>query len=209
MWDGMFRAELYDQKHKMNGSSVALTVFAVGRLVPALPLGPQRSMKVIQVAGHSRWQEVSMTRMKTIAETIASDIRHHSTHVFCMDVDQAFAGRFGSEALGDSVALLHAYYYRLPKLLYTYDYNPKSTAYMATGDFYYHAAVFGGSCASVQAATEACYRGILRDKGNGVEARWHDESHLNKYFWLHKPSKLLSPEYCWDPLIGQRKDIRC
>ena len=33
MWDGMFKADQYDQTHRTNGSSVALTVFAVGRWV--------------------------------------------------------------------------------------------------------------------------------------------------------------------------------
>ncbi|XP_010835392.1 PREDICTED: alpha 1,3-galactosyltransferase 2 [Bison bison bison] len=47
-----------------------------------------------------------------------------------------------------------------------------------------------------------------RDRARGLEARWHDESHLNKFFWLHKPAKLLSPEFCWSPDIGRRAEIR-
>ncbi|XP_036957095.1 alpha-1,3-galactosyltransferase 2-like isoform X2 [Acanthopagrus latus] len=241
LWDGMFDPDLYDQTHRNEGTSVALTVFAVGRYLeayletflnsseqhfmlglpvtyyvftdlpekmPDIKLAPQRSIKVIKVERHSRWQDVSMMRMKTISEVIESDIRHHCTHVFCFDVDQVFTGRFGSEAVGDSVALLHAYFYRLPRNLYTYDRNPKSKAYMEVGDFYYHAAVFGGSWKWVKALTEACYQGIMEDKKNKVEALWHDESHLNKYMWLHKPSRVLSPEYCWDPNIGNRSEIR-
>lgn len=241
IWDGMFLPELYDQMHKHSGSSVALTVFAIGRYMdaylqpflrsaerhfmlglpvtyyvftdqpekmPQITLAPQRSIKVVEVERHHRWQDISMMRMKSIADTIDAEIRHHATHVFCFDVDQVFTGRFGSETLGESVALLHAYYYHLPKFLYTYDRNPKSQAYMERGDFYYHAAVFGGTWQSVKALTEACYQGVMRDKENKVEALWHDESHLNKYMWLHKPSRVLSPEYCWDNLIGYRKDIR-
>lgn len=176
--------------------------------IPDIKLAPQRSMKVIKVERHSRWQDVSMMRMKAISDIIESDIRHRCTHVFCFDVDQLFTGRFGSEALGDLVALLHAHYYRLPKVRFTYDRNPKSKAYMESGDFYYHAAVFGGSWKSVKALTEACYQSIMEDKKNNVEALWHDESHLNKYMWLHKPSRLLSPEYCWDTSIPDRRDIR-
>lgn len=241
IWEGMFDPKRYDQAHKKEGSSVALTVFAVGRYVdayletflisserhfmlglpvsyyvftdtpekvPNIKLGPQRSLKVIKVKKHSRWQDISMMRMRSISEVIESDIRHHSTHVFCFDVDQEFTGRFGSEALGESVALLHAYYYHLPKTWYTYDRNPRSKAYMESGDFYYHAAVFGGTWKSVKALTDSCYRSIMEDKQNNVEAMWHDESHLNKYLWLHKPTRILSPEYCWDTYIGNRKDIR-
>ncbi|XP_069008085.1 alpha-1,3-galactosyltransferase 2-like [Embiotoca jacksoni] len=241
IWEGMFDPYLYDQMHKQKESSVALTVFAVGRYldayleaflnssenhfmlglpvsyyvftdmpekVPNIKLGPRRNLKVIKVERHSRWQDISMMRMKTISDMIELDIRYHCTHIFCFDVDQVFTGRFGSEALGDSVALLHAHYYHLPKMLFTYDHNTKSKAYMETGDFYYHAAIFGGSWRSIKALADACYQSIMEDKQNNVEALWHDESHLNKYFWLHKPSRVLSPEYCWDTSIGYRRDIR-
>lgn len=176
--------------------------------VPQVKLAPQRILKVFKVERYSRWQDISMMRMKTLTEMIESDIQHHHTHIFCFDVDQVFTGRFGSEALGDLVALLHAYFYHTPKRFFTYDQNPESKAYMKRGDFYYHAAVFGGSCKSVKALTEACYQNIMADKENNVEALWHDESHLNKYFWLHKPTRVLSPEYCWDRDIGYRRDIK-
>nr|XP_033486181.1 N-acetyllactosaminide alpha-1,3-galactosyltransferase-like [Epinephelus lanceolatus]XP_033486189.1 N-acetyllactosaminide alpha-1,3-galactosyltransferase-like [Epinephelus lanceolatus] len=241
IWEGMFDPKLYDQNHIQNQTSVALTVFAVGRYldtylktfltsaeqhfmlglqvtyyvftdqpekVPNIKLGPQRSLKVIQVEKQSRWQDISMMRMKTISDAIESEIRHHCRYVFCFDVDQVFKGRFGSEALGDSVALLHAWFYKLPKHKFTYDRNPKSKAFMETGDYYYHAALFGGLSENVKNLADFCFLGIMEDKGNNVEALWHDESHLNKYFWLHKPSRLLSPEYCWDQIIGENSDIR-
>ncbi|XP_042345681.1 alpha-1,3-galactosyltransferase 2-like [Plectropomus leopardus] len=240
IWEGMFDPSLYDRKHIQNNSSVALTVFAVGRYldaylntfltsaeqhfmlglqvtyyvftdlpekVPKIKLGPHRSLRVIQVEKHSRWQDISMMRMKTISDAIESEIRHHCNYIFCFDVDQEFKGRFGSEALGDSVALLHAWFYKLPKYQFTYDRNPKSKAYMETGDYYYHAALFGGLLENVKDLADHCFLGIMEDKENNVEARWHDESHLNKYFWLHKPSRLLSPEYCWDGVIAENSDI--
>ncbi|XP_037550472.1 N-acetyllactosaminide alpha-1,3-galactosyltransferase, partial [Nematolebias whitei] len=157
VWELMFNANLFDQKHKKANTSVAVTVFAVGRYLEAylktfitsaerhfmlgLPvtyyvftdspesvsnfvLGPQRKLKVVRVDKYSRWQDISMMRMKTISETIENELRHSFTHVFCFDVDQEFKGRFGSEALGESVAMLHAHYYKLPKNRFTYDRNP-------------------------------------------------------------------------------------
>ncbi|KAK2919898.1 hypothetical protein Q8A73_002102 [Channa argus] len=240
IWERMFDPNLYDQSHVQHQSSVALTVFAVGRYldaylntflisaeqhfmlalpvtyyvftdqpekVPNIKLAPKRNMKVMKVEKHSRWQDISMMRMKTISEAIETEIRHQFKYVFCFDVDQEFKGRFGTEALGDSVALLHAHFYKLPKDMFTYDRNPKSKAFMETGDYYYHAAIFGGSWDNVKKLADACYLSIMDDKINDVEALWHDESHLNKYFWLHKPSRLLSPEYCWDRSIGNNRDI--
>ncbi|XP_060924582.1 N-acetyllactosaminide alpha-1,3-galactosyltransferase-like [Limanda limanda] len=240
MWNGTFDGKAYDELHIQLRSSVALTVFAVGRYldayckdfltsaeqhfmsglpvtyyvftdlpekVPQIELGPQRSLKVIKVKMYTRWQDISMMRMSMISDLIESEIASSFRYIFCFDVDQVFEARFGSEALGDSVALLHAHYYKLPKDRFTYDRNKKSTAFMETGDFYYHAAIFGGLCANVKNLTDACYLSIMEDKINEVEALWHDESHLNKYFWLNKPSKLLPPEYCWDYSIGDRSDI--
>ncbi|XP_029008199.1 alpha-1,3-galactosyltransferase 2-like [Betta splendens] len=197
------------ERYFMKGLPVTYYVFTDSpEKVPKFNLAPQRSMKVNKVPKHSRWQDISMMRMKTISDFIESDIRRGHSHVFCFDVDQVFTGRFGSEALGDLVALLHAYFYRLPKNFYTYDQNPLSKAYMESGDYYYHAAIFGGSCDSVKALTDACYQNIMADKENNVEALWHDESHLNKYFLFHKPTRVLSPEYCWDTAIGYRRDIK-
>ncbi|XP_035484618.1 N-acetyllactosaminide alpha-1,3-galactosyltransferase-like isoform X3 [Scophthalmus maximus] len=196
------------EQHFMLGLPVTYYVFTdLPEMVPNIELGPHRSLKVIKVAKHSRWQDISMMRMKTISEAIAAEICHNFTYVFCFDVDQEFKGRFGSEALGDSVALLHAHYYKRPQNMFTYDRNSKSKAYMETGDFYYHAAIFGGAWENVKNLTDSCYLSIMEDKLNNVEALWHDESHLNKYFWLNKPSKLLSPEYCWDQSIGDWRDI--
>lgn len=240
IWEGMFDRRLLDRKHIRENSTVALTVFAVGRYldaylktfltsaeqhfmlglpvtyyvftdlphrVPNIALAPQRHLRVIKVSKHNRWQDVSMMRMKTISEAIESELRHLFRYVICFDVDQEFTGRFGSEALGESVALLHAHYYKTEEPTFTYDRNPKSKAFMKTGDFYYHAAVFGGTWENVKHMADACYLNILEDKLNKVEALWHDESHLNKYFWIHKPTRLLSPEYCWDQGIQDTSDI--
>lgn len=242
MWEGMFDGEVYDKAHRAANSSVALTVFAIGRYmeaylkafitsaekhfmiglpvtyyiftdtpeeVPPFKLGPERTMKVLYVPRYSRWQDISMMRMRTISKIIESEISYKFPYIYCLDVDSVFQGRFGSEALSESVTLLHSWLYNLPKNRFTYDKNPQSKAYMETGDYYYHAAVFGGTWRSVKALVDYCYHGIREDKKNNVEALWHDESHLNKYFWLHKPTKVLSPEYYWDIVeFGTRPEIR-
>ncbi|XP_030629940.1 alpha-1,3-galactosyltransferase 2-like [Chanos chanos] len=194
--------------HFMVGFPVTYYVFTdAPENVPDIQLAEDRKLKVIKIEKRYHWPEISMVRMRIIADFIKSELHDPKQFIFCMDVDQEFVGRFGSEALGDSVALLHAHFYKRSLREFTYDRNPKSRAYMNEGDFYYHAAIFGGSLQNVKKLTEACDEAMMADKTNGVEALWQDESHLNKYFWINKPSKLLSPEYCWDRSIGDRRDI--
>uniref|UniRef100_H2L5L3 Alpha 1,3-galactosyltransferase 2 n=1 Tax=Oryzias latipes TaxID=8090 RepID=H2L5L3_ORYLA len=229
VWELMFNPDLYDRRHQEAKTTVALTVFAVGRYldaylntfltsaekhfmvglpvtfyvftdqpekVPNITLAPLRHLNVIKVERYSRRQDISMMRMKTVLDIIEKELRHNFNYVFCLDEDQELKRRLGSEALGESVAVLHVYYYKLPKTQFTYDRNPKCKAYMTEGDYYYHAAVFGGSCDAVKALVDYCYLSTMEDKLNDVEALWHDESHLNKYFWLNRPMPTVIVEQC-------------
>ncbi|KAK9518539.1 hypothetical protein VZT92_023845 [Zoarces viviparus] len=196
----MFDPNLFDQKHIQSQSSVALTVFAVGKYLDVylgnfITSAEKHFMLGLQVTYYVFTDQADKVPIIELGPRRS------------LKVIQEFKGRFGSEALGDSVALVHAWYYKLPKDKFTYDRNPKSKAYMETGDYYYHAAIFGGLCDNVKDLADYCFLGIMEDKLNNVEALWHDESHLNKYFWLHKPSRLVSPEYCWDPVINEKRDI--
>ncbi|XP_026541616.1 N-acetyllactosaminide alpha-1,3-galactosyltransferase-like isoform X2 [Notechis scutatus] len=177
--------------------------------VPKVKLDPQRTLKLIWVKQHNRWQDISMMRMKTIGDLIEQRIRFEVDFLFCMDVDQVFRSHYGVETLDTSVAQLHAWFYKAQRNLFTYERRPESAAHIPyeEGDYYYHGAVFGGTPLQVLNLTRQCYQGILQDKRREVEAIWHDESHLNKYFLLNKPTKLLSPEYCWDYKIGPQPQI--
>ncbi|XP_007979366.1 alpha-1,3-galactosyltransferase 2 [Chlorocebus sabaeus] len=199
------------EQHFMAGQSVVYYVFTERPgAVPRVALGPGRRLRVELVVRERRWQDVSMARMRTLHAALGGRLGREAHFVFCMDVDQHFSSTFGPEALAESVAQLHSWHYHWPRWLLPFERDAHSAAAMAQGegDFYYHAAVFGGSVAALRDLTAHCARGLAWDRARGLEARWHDESHLNKFFWLHKPAKVLSPEFCWSPDLGPRAEIR-
>ncbi|KAL4662566.1 hypothetical protein H8957_014447 [Semnopithecus entellus] len=199
------------EQHFMAGQRVVYYVFTERPgAMPRVALGPGRRLRVERVVRERRWQDVSMARMRTLHAALGGRLGREARFVFCMDVDQHFSGTFGPEALAESVAQLHSWHYHWLRWLLPFERDAHSAAVMARGEgyFYYHAAVFGGSVAALRDLTAHCARGLAWDRARGLEARWHDEGHLNKFVWLHKPAKVLSPEFCWSPDLSPRAEIR-
>nr|XP_036863698.1 globoside alpha-1,3-N-acetylgalactosaminyltransferase 1 isoform X7 [Manis javanica] len=168
--------------------------------IPRVPLGPGRRLSVLHIQKNSRWEEISTRQMEIIGQHIAETAHREVDYVFSVNVDMVFRNPWGPETLGHLVAAIHPGYYSVPRHQFPYERRPSSTAFVADseGDFYYGGAVFGGRVASVYEFTRGCYMAILTDKANGIIAAWQEESHLNRSFISHKPSKVLSPEYLWD-----------
>ncbi|XP_062062850.1 histo-blood group ABO system transferase 2-like [Lepus europaeus] len=194
------------EQHFMVGHRVTYYVFTDRPAdVPRVPLREGRRLAVLAVRSHARWQDVSMHRMETISRFSEQRFRHEVDYLVCADVDMKFRDHVGVEILSPLFGTLHPGFYRADRQAFTYERRPRSQAYIPPdeGDFYYMGALFGGSVAEVQRLTSACHQAMVLDKANGIEAVWHDESHLNKYLLYHKPTKVLSPEYLWDQqLLG-------
>ncbi|XP_003407451.1 globoside alpha-1,3-N-acetylgalactosaminyltransferase 1 isoform X2 [Loxodonta africana] len=185
----------------MRGYRVSYYVFTDDpAAIPHVLLGPGRLLSVIPIQGYSRWEEISMRRMETISQHIAKRAHREVDYLFCLDVDMVFRNPWGPETLGDLVAAIHPGYYAVSRPQFPYERRRVSTAFVEDneGDFYYGGAVFGGQVARVYEFTRGCHMAILADKANGIMAAWQEESHLNRRFISHKPSKVLSPEYLWD-----------
>lgn len=175
--------------------------------VPKTYMRSGMSITTLQVTKRARWQDISMLRMMDLRDLVLPLAHDQVDYLFCMDVDQIFTSNYGPETLGDLVAQLHSGYYLASREEFPYEDNPLSAAYISPsmGMFYYHGAVFGGKPGHLTNLTSSCLRNILKDKKNDLEAVWHDESHLNRYLTLeHLPSKVLSPEYCWDNRLWLR-----
>ncbi|XP_037347298.2 histo-blood group ABO system transferase [Talpa occidentalis] len=200
------------EQHFMAGHRVTYYVFTDRPAdVPRVPLAPGRRLEVLEVPASKRWQDVSMRRMEMISHACEQRFGHEVDYLVCMDVDMRFGARVGTEILAPLFGTLHPGFYGAARGSFTYERRPQSRAYIPKdeGDFYYAGGFFGGSVAEVQRLTTACHQATMADKANGIEAVWHDESHLNRYLLYHKPAKVLSPEYLWDQqLLGTRPFLR-
>ncbi|XP_062380789.1 globoside alpha-1,3-N-acetylgalactosaminyltransferase 1-like isoform X2 [Sardina pilchardus] len=199
------------EKHYMLGYGVHYYVFTDQMdKVPQVALASGRSLTVLPVPSFSRWQEISLRRMEFIRKAIEDHIRHEAHFIFCTDVDMVFESRFGAEAFGELVATIHNGWYLTGRNELPYERRTASQAYVpkGQGDFYYGGALYGGHVDVVHRLTSTCEEQLSIDKQKSIEAAWQEESHLNRYFILHKPTKLLSPEYLWDKAKGPEKWLR-
>lgn len=99
-------------------------------------------------------------------------------------------------------------------IFYTYDRNPKSTAYIPynCGRAYVSGGLNGGTSSAFLALCHELERRTEQDLANGVIARWHDESQLNRYAAERSDYRLLTPAYWypegWDLPFEQKITVR-
>ncbi|XP_023148306.2 globoside alpha-1,3-N-acetylgalactosaminyltransferase 1-like isoform X1 [Amphiprion ocellaris] len=178
--------------------------------VPQVKMAAGRQLTVMPVPSSNRWQEISARRMELIQTLIEKKLRNHTDYIFCLDVDSKFHGRWGTESLGGLVAVIHPGYYRNERSKFPYERRPASRAYVAPGegDFYYCGGAFGGLLQEVHLLAKTCRQNFEADAKVGIEAAWQEESHLNRYMWINKPSKVLSPEYLWQDFKSKNPEIQ-
>ena len=93
----------------------------------------------------------------------------------------------------------HPGYYGKKPFEYPYDRNKKSLAYIPwnCGKRYVIGAMFGGRRENFIEMAKILKSNIEEDLKKNIIARWHDESHLNRYIVCRKDVRYLSPSYCY------------
>jgi len=96
----------------------------------------------------------------------------------------------------DMVGINHPGQYMLSNTEFTYDRDPNSLAYIPLGEgkYYYQGCLFGGTKDAFLKMSKELQQNIDIDLSKDIIALWHDESHLNNYFYNHPP-KTLDPSY--------------
>lgn len=120
----------------------------------------------------------------------------NSNALFLQDIDESILPDNGCE-LVNGVWPIHrrictSYHY------YPYERNKKSLAYVAPFHkpyTYYMGGIHGGTANAFLEMSEVLNRNIQIDLENGIVAKVHDQSHINKYLRSHS-CKPLGKEYC-------------
>lgn len=120
-------------------------------------------------------------------------------YIFFINANMRFLQPVNEEVLPNKEGLLvvkHPGFFNKNREEFTYDTNPKSSAYISPdqGQYYFMGGFNGGKAESYLKLIETLYININTDLENEIIALWHDESHLNKYM-LDKTAKILDPSF--------------
>jgi len=174
-------------KHFCPNDEVTYFIFTEG-VVPAYP-------NVVKFH-HERVGWPYDTMMRCAMYLKHSDELKKMDYLFACDADMLFVDTVGEEIFSERVATQHPGFVGKRG---TYETSPQSTACVRKneGEYYFAGGFYGGSAQEFLRMTRTMVTNIFADLDKDIIAIWHDESHLNRYFIDNKPTKILSPEYCY------------
>lgn len=113
-------------------------------------------------------------------------------YIYYMDVDSRFVDYPNIE--GDLVGVRHCGYY-FDSTHVPMETNPKSVFFQYHFKHYYGGGFLGGNREEFFKMSRWCEQMIQQDASNKIIPRHNDETALNAYFSIHKPTLELSPDY--------------
>lgn len=147
------------------------------------------------------WPFDTLDRFR-IFSRIEDELRGYD-YLFFFNANALIVEKIGTEIIDPDLPLIgakHPVYYDKDNIKFSYERNPRSKAYMKNGEGYnYYVGGFnGGESGAYLAMVSELNERIEADKSNDIIATWHDESHLNKYYFEnHDKIKILPPAYMY------------
>ena len=133
-------------------------------------------------------------------------------YIYFFNANALFVTKVDEDILPNDKELVVAEHFAMRNvdpILFEYDRNKKSRAYVPygkEGEHYVQAAMIGGDTDTFLSMCNECSLNIEEDFRGGVVARWHDESHLNRYI-LGKKIKLLPSVYIYPEVLLSEIDM--
>lgn len=186
-----FAQQLYDSAKEFFLPGHELTMFVFTNM----PDAPADTVRIEQA--HMDWPMPTLMRYEIFSRN--AEELSEMDYLYYSDVDMRFVDKVGDEVLGDLVGTVHPGFYNKPRSQFTYERHPASSACMGPNDgFMYYAGGFnGGKREKFLEMCSVLSQRINDDLEKGIIAVWHDESHMNKYFFENPPSVVLNPSYCY------------
>jgi histo-blood group ABO system transferase len=183
------------EKYFLNGHEIQCLLFTDHEVETS------DNVKVSQI-GHNSWPEPALKKYNYINSQ--SEYLKDFDYLYLFDADVGIVNKVGDEVIQDLVGVLHPYKILESKKTYPYEKRKESTAYVSDENHnkYYAAAFVGGKSENFLQMAKVISERVEQDERNDIIAKWHDESHLNKYFNENPPFEL-SPSYMFpEELIG-------
>jgi hypothetical protein len=125
-------------------------------------------------------------------------------YVYFFNSNMIFLKPVGMEILpepgkSEIVGVIHPGYFNKFPIMYPYERNKNSYAYVTSKNKQYHyfmGSVIGGTSKGFMKLSQQCYEWTKFDLESGIIPVYHDESYLNKYF-LDKNVHKLDPGYAY------------
>ncbi len=165
--------------------------------------GPRPNVSDVTLVPTERlaWPETTLIRFQVILDAWNETLDTFD-FLFWMDSDTIAVADFCEDILGQRVALWHLWYpigSTIP-----FEDNYQSAAFVPRADAemhpYYSAHLYGGSRDNFENLLHACAATVARDIANGIVAKVHDETHINKFFTFFPPTLILTHSYtCFPP----------
>jgi hypothetical protein len=141
------------------------------------------------------WPDITLFRF-SIFNKARSDLLNMD-YLFFFNSNMKFVENIGKEFLPSEdkplVFVRHPGYYHQSRESFSYETNPRSLACIPNeqGEYYFMGGVNGGLRHDYLLLIDELSKRINEDYKNEIIARWHDESHLNRYA-VDYPKKILT-----------------
>lgn len=171
-------------------------------------ISPSETSRVHIVSQESlKWPYITLLRFQIFLKA-EKDLQAMDYLLFC-NANLEFvspinsADLFSQDGIHPLTGAIHpGFHNETNKRLFSYDRNPKSKAFMDNndGEAYYAGGLNGGSRSDFLDLVHELANRINTDLKDNIIALWHDESHINRYFYekrdkLHAlPVQYLIPE---------------
>jgi hypothetical protein len=154
---------------------------------------------------HEPWPYTTLKRFHYFNK--AKSLIEKSNYSFYIDADSLFIGDIKEEFIPAEgmIGTIH------PCLFSgngTPERNPDSKAFISHSENnrYFCGGFFGGDSKSFLETSEKISSNIDEDLSKGIIAIWHDESHINRFFFDNPPSLVLEPPFAVAESLTQTMD---